>query len=614
MRYADIARAAASRVDSCELHAYTEFVAGTVCEIDDLDRQREILEPLIAQVDSLDDPSPALRAIHVRAGNFFGIDDIGGSYRYIRQLIELSTAYDWPDGQLLGWHGEGMIRGGLTDWTGAVESERRTAALASEILNKEFEARSCNVIGEAYAKELDDGYERAIPWLKRALKVAPKTVPIAATYHVNLGAALVATGRLEEAETHVQPALDGGRAAGYIANAFQFVSALRRAQGRYSEAMENARKGIAEGPTSLFVIWELKAALGQMLIECGDTDAGIDALRESIDLIEARRAESTSSAMIRAHYFATRQWVYTSLLDVLFQRKEYDEALAIAERMKARSLDDSLFDQKTPVALSADEQKCEHELNQRIVDLNREVIVAHGAKETDARRKLITARAQLVEFSNEMAMRHSHSLAARAAIDPSELAATWRGPAVVEYAILPDSIVAFVVRNGSVRARKLPRAKIEATTTRLLQSIEQRDLEYDADALRSVAEERPAQHRPRRLPLARAVRCAAHTGADLRRGALLDRVRAVAVDARARAAASQRRRHAEGAPRPRRSAGRQSLARRASRCGARSSRVVGAVRRAAQHGAHRRRRYRINAEARHRQLPHRAPRGARHRR
>lgn len=483
IRYAEVARTAAARVDSCELHAYTEYVAGTVSEPDDVERQRAILDPLIAEVDALDDPAPALRAINVRAGNQYGISDIGGAYRYVGRLIDLSTAYDWPEGQLLGWHAETLIKGEMTDWQAAVVSEKRTATLAHEILNKEFEARSCNMIGESYTSPPHPDYERAIPWLQRALRAAPKSLSISAIYHVNLGLALIEAGRVREAEPHLQPALENGRGAGFIANAFEFGAHLRRAQGRYQEAMDYSRKGIEEGPKSLFLVWRLKADLGQMLIECGDAESGIDALRESIDLIEARRSETTSNPMIRAHYFATRQWVYATLLDVLFERKRYGEALAIAERMKARSLEDSLVDEKVAIDLSPAEQEQERALNQRLVDLNRELIAAHGAKENESRRKLAAAREELEQFSNEMAMRHAHSIAAHAASDPSDAVASWRGPTVVEYALLPDSIVAFVVRNGHVAGRKLPRpADLETRTNRLLQSIEQRDLEYESDA------------------------------------------------------------------------------------------------------------------------------------
>jgi len=483
VRLAEVARVAAAHIDSCELHAYIEYTAGTVSEPDDVERQRAILDPLIDEVDTLDDPTPALRAINVRAGNQYGIADIGGAYRLVHRLIDLSTAYDWPEGQLLGWHAETLIKEELTEWQNAIVSEKRTAALAHEILNKEFEARSCNMIGESYANQLPPDYERAIPWLRQALQAAPKSLAISAIYHVNLGLALIETGRVREAEPHLQPALENGRGAGFIANAYGFGAHLRRAQGRYQEAMDYARKGIEEGPKSLFLVWQLKADLGQMLIECGDAESGIEALRESIDLIEARRAESTSSAMIRAHYFATRQWVYATLLDVLFERKQYGEALAIAERMKARSLEDSLVDEKVAIELSAAEREREHALNQHLIDLNRELIAAHGAKESESRRKLAPAREELEQFSNEMAMRHAHSIAAHAASDPSDAVASWRGPTVVEYALLPDSIVAFVVRNGHVAGRRLPRtADLETRTNHLLQSIEQRDLEYESDA------------------------------------------------------------------------------------------------------------------------------------
>ena len=103
---------------------------------------------------------------------------------------------------------------------------------------------------------------------------------ISAIYHVNLGLALIEAGRVREAEPHLQPALENGRGAGFMANAYEFGAHLRRAQGRYQEAMDYTRKGIEEGPKSLFVIWQLKADLGRMLIECGDAESGIEALRE----------------------------------------------------------------------------------------------------------------------------------------------------------------------------------------------------------------------------------------------------------------------------------------------------------------------------------------------
>lgn len=484
IRMADVARAVARRSDSCELHAYAGFVAGTVCELSDGPRIHEALDPVVAEIDALDDPAPAGWAINALAGLQFGTADFTGTYQRLAELLELSKRYGWRDGELLGYQGQSAVKAALSDGPGTIEIASRTANVAHELMNREFEARSCNMIGEAYATDVTPNFKLAVPWLERALKTAPKTVAIAAIYHVNLGLALVELGRLREAEPHLQPALDNGREAKFIVNAFELGAHLRRAQGRYREAMDFTRQGIKEGPTSLFMVWQLKGELGQMLIECGEQEDGIEELRESIDLVEARRVLSTSSGMIRARYFETRQWVYATLLDVLLGEKRYGEALAIAERMKARSLDDSLADAKTPLPLSAAELEQERALNQRVVDLNKTIITSPGKAEAEARKQLRVARAELELFSEDMAIRHSHSFAMHAGTDPSDLVAAWHGAPVIEYAVLPDSIAAFVVRNGRVVARKLPlpRETIESTTNRLVQSIEQRDLEYQHDA------------------------------------------------------------------------------------------------------------------------------------
>lgn len=362
--------------------------------------------------------------------------------------------------------------------------ELRMAGLASQVMNREFEARASNMLGQSIEKSGKSDVGLAIRYYQHALQVVPKSVPIAATYQTNLGSALVRMGRLREAEPLLQPALAGARAAEFLTNAYLFAAQLRRAQGRYEEAMDFAHKALEEGQNSLYVVWEVKANLGEMLIECGRVEEGIDALRESIDLIEARRVLTTSSGIIRARYFATRQWIYSSLLDVLVDQKRPDEAFAVAERMKARSLDDA-WNEDDKIHLSADEQSTERALNQRLVDLNRTVVASTGAAERDARKQLRAARLEVEQFNVNMALRHGGNLAARAGSDPVDVVARWQGPPLIEYAVLPHSLVAFVVRNGRVVVRRISnRAEIERTAEHLARQMERRDINYEADARR----------------------------------------------------------------------------------------------------------------------------------
>jgi len=478
-RLGEAARAAARRVDSCELAAYADFVSATSGDESDYERHRILLEPLILQADVLEEPMPALRALNTRAGDAYYVADYGTVYRYLQTLLELSMKFEWPEGELLARHGMGRVKESLNEDAETIAAEMQVATLAHRLMNKEFEARACNIIGVTLSRSQVP--ERGIPWYRRALAVVPKSLALAEIYEISLGSALLAAGRLNEAEPLMQSSMKRG-ATGFVVNRLMFAEKLRRAQGRYSEAMALARKGSAIG-TSLYVIWELKADLGNMLIECGDVEAGIEALLESLDLIETRRALSTSNSMIRAGYFATRLWVYASLLDVLVDQHRFEEALAVAERMKARSLDDIYSDDNPRLALTDAEKKTQRELNQRIVDLNRTIITSQPPAEAAARKQLRAARADLEQFTSELAVRHSQNVAVQAAGNSADPAASWHGAPVIEYVALLDSIVAFVVRDGKVQGRRLPaRAAIARRAESLLHRIEQRDLAFDDDA------------------------------------------------------------------------------------------------------------------------------------
>jgi len=113
--------------------------------------------------------------------------------------------------------------------------------------------------------------------------------------------------------------------------------------GRYAEALELTDAAIREeGGSSLWMNWSLKGTAGEILVECGDVDRGIGALREAITLFEARRAITASDARLQTDHFASRAWVYRSLLSALFTAGRYEEALEMAERVKARTLEDTI--------------------------------------------------------------------------------------------------------------------------------------------------------------------------------------------------------------------------------------------------------------------------------
>lgn len=474
---AEAAKVAARRVDGCDVSTYADLVSFSPS--DDPKRAKALLESVIASADALDNASMAFYALNARAGLDYISGDLNGAFRTIKTLLELARRYGSREGELTALHSEALIRDSIQDKEGTIAVSKRMAMLASAVMNRTFEANSCYLIGKTLVKDTDHpDYPGAIQWLERALRVAPKTTKEVAIWQISLGEALIGGGRVREAEKYLQPALAGARAAVSMPHAYVFAAHLRREQGRFEEAIAFLRKGIAEIGNEQVFLWKLKADLGPLLAECGDVEAGIEATREAIDLIEAQRGAATSNPMIRARYFARKQYVYASLLRMLLDQHRIDEAFVVAEKMKARALDDLLAGDDQPLALTAAEQDEERALNRRIVDLNRKLITATGEAEIETRRALRLARADLERFDVEVALRDART-ASHAAVS-SDVAASVRKGCVLEYAIHGDAITAFVVRRGEVTARTIgvPRETIERDVQRLVDATAQRDLRY----------------------------------------------------------------------------------------------------------------------------------------
>jgi len=478
---AEAARMAARRTNDCDVIAYADVETVRF----DNPANAAVLDEPIASIDSVEQQvRRVLYGLYLRAGFEDRAGDLSRAFRTTDELLELSKRYGSHEGEMYAHHARSQIFGDINEHESAVAEASQVATIAARQMNRSFEARSCNIVGEELIfNRSDPDYDSAIPWLERALRVAPPNNPIITTFQVNLGDALARIGRVEEAEKYLAPALAHARITSYFPRACLFAEHLRRAEGRYDEAIAYARQGITENTGQrLFFTWELQADLGQMLIECGKVDEGIDALRDSVNLIETRRAATTWNPLVRATHFATRQWVYVALLNALVDRKRFDEAFEIAEKMKARALDDLLAGDDVVVTLTAAEREQERVLNERITELNRKVIASKGDAEQEAHNQLRLARATAERFAVETALRGSHAVPHQS--PPRDFDPTTHDSPILEYAVLPNSIIAFVVKNGSVHAVRIPatRETIERHVRQLTRSITQRDLRYSAPA------------------------------------------------------------------------------------------------------------------------------------
>ena len=481
-RFTEAARVAARRSSSCDAAVYADLISGALLK--DPGGRWALLESVAAAGESLTHPTLAVRATIVQFGIAYTAFDISRSNAVLARLSDLSDRYRIGAGQMTAVWTRAILAASIEDFERASVFASQMALLAREQVSPVLEATAWELLGQFHGRSEPRPDRRALDAYRLALQVMPAgNTGIAVYVHTGLGQTLLALGHKTEAESHLGPAMEAARATGEnLIGALNFATEIRLAEGRYEEAMAFAREGIELEKQSLWTVWALKFYLGQTLIECGDADAGIEELRASIDLIETRRSVTTSDPMVRVRHQASRRFVYESLVRALFDQNRYEEALEVAERMRGRTLMDSVSGTTPPQQLTLTEQSQEKALQKRLIDLNRTMVSSTGSTAAQTRLELHAARVDLDDFTKDMAVRYARPSAPL--VDVPFLAAAAGRAAVVEYTLLPETILVFVVRDGRVVARQLPRDRktIEDGAARLLERIEQRDVQYSRDA------------------------------------------------------------------------------------------------------------------------------------
>lgn len=480
-RMANAALVAADRAD-CDTLAYATVVAaGTES---DRAKRGALLQSAAAAADSLDDPRPAFDALHHIFFDLINAYDVPGAYAVVSRLRDLARQHHNRQEAARSLYDEFLIDTTVHDAASRANCSR-VIATAHDLCMPDLEARALAALAKLlFGESTKADLERAVELFERALRVLPPSrIALPAFIHANLGEALLHLGRIDQAVAHLEPALEASRRSGaYRVDALWFAEGARRAEGRYAEAIQFCHEGIAAGGESLWITWAIKGDLGAMLAECGHVDEGIDFLRQAIDVVEARRVLTTTTDVVgKAGLFASQRWVYDHLLRLLVDRHRFDEALEVAERVKARVLIDvAAGSAKLP--LSDVELSEQRNLNQKLIDLNRALLSADGPRQRAIRAELHDARAALSAFELDVAMqRHPSAQSDPVTFDPT-LADDDR--VVIDYTVADNAVIALVLRKGTLTARILPRtaAEVERLSRLYAKSIATRSLQFAADS------------------------------------------------------------------------------------------------------------------------------------
>lgn len=223
----------------------------------------------------------------------------------------------------------------------------------------------------------------------------------------------------------------------------------RARQQRYEDAVFAADESLREGaPQALWLAWATKLDRAQALIALGRSDEAIDDYRESIELIEARRALLPMTPVVGARYFDDKTQIYSLFATHLINLGRTKEALEIHERGRAGSLHELLGGPSSSPVLTPQQQRDLTRFNEEVVALNRAVQASRDPHRRREQRALLAdARIALDRFHSELVAAHPETALRRGqALQLGGLRTIPdRATAILEYAVIYETMLIFAI-------------------------------------------------------------------------------------------------------------------------------------------------------------------------
>jgi len=233
----------------------------------------------------------------------------------------------------------GVCYARLGDFDRAVTAQRRSVEVNEQRGPRVYLEQSLGVLGATYL--LNGSYADAIPYLQRAFDVATAAglVEDAARWADNLTTAHASLGQWDEAERMNREATHFNQRAGtrtFIYNTFHRAE-IATGRGQTVEARKLYEEVLADSATPPALAWEAHAELGDLNVSAGDLNAASRHYRNALDVIEHTRSELLNTDY-RLSFLTRLIRFYERYIDVLVERGEIDEALTVADSIRARVL------------------------------------------------------------------------------------------------------------------------------------------------------------------------------------------------------------------------------------------------------------------------------------
>jgi CHAT domain-containing protein/Tfp pilus assembly protein PilF len=291
----------------------------------------------------------------------------------------------------------------------ALEYYKRSLVIKQELGDKVTAARTLNNMGESYA-QLGD-YARAAEFFKQSLALKEETGDRAgmATSIMNLGVAQQEQGQYAAALEAFKKALALGEEVGNklaMVEVLYNTALVEKLQGDFKKSLETNERAqaLARQIGDRESIWSLLVLAGEARSALNQPAEAERAFKESIAVIEALRAQVAGSEQDQQRYFENKISPYRSMVELLVSEDRTGEALAYAERAKARVLLDVLHSGRVNVtkAMRPEEQAEERRLTTELAAVNAQVAREESREPADtARLAELKARLQNVRLERE---------------------------------------------------------------------------------------------------------------------------------------------------------------------------------------------------------------------
>jgi CHAT domain-containing protein len=285
------------------------------------------------------------------------------------------------------------------------------------------------------------------------------------------------------------------------------IGQITAAKGAYAEAMPTVKQAVdlARQLQNRNYLWVALAALGDCQVEAGHTPEAREAFAESISILEELRGQAAGGPEGSERYLEGRLQAYRGMFRLLAREGQPWDALALAERTKARVLLDVLQKGRISVqkAMTPDERRQEGSLKSKLNLLNAQMSRLTESRVPDPQRlneltsKLKAARLDYEGFQASLYSLHPELKTQRGEapiINASELVNLLPDStsALLEYVVTDRQSYLFVVTGQNsesqpdVKLYVLPvsGAELGKQTEAFRQELAGRDLGFQASASR----------------------------------------------------------------------------------------------------------------------------------